>query len=337
MTNQTKSATLEDVAKLAGVSAKTVSRVINANDYVSEKTQLAVEDAVNKLGYRPNRAARSLVSDKTMVIGLILPEISGQYFSKVIAGIEQVANENQYTVLLLNSGCDEDRERSAFRVLEEHRVDGLIVNTPRLPDQELISLIERQKACVVIGHDPISDQVNTVNIDVRSAMVEAVKHLTESGCRNIAYFGTALSDVYPHQQRMLGIEDAYEQLNLATKPNYILKENDSDENASEIIVRHLRENPHIDAIIAYNDEAALSVIEACDRLGLIIPKDIAVIGFDDVSYAQLQRISLTTFHIPRFDVGVVAAQMLFDRIGGESETQEIMFKPDFVIRSTTTG
>lgn len=330
-----KAATLADVAKLAGVSAKTVSRVINANDYVSEETRARVESAIEKLGYSPNRAARSLASNSNTVIGLVLPDISNAYFSEVIAGVECVAQEHQYSVLLLNSGSEPERERDAFRILEEHRVDGLILNTPVLQENELRTLVQRQRAMVMIGHDPIGDHAGIVNVDVRSAMAEAVEYLVKSGRRNIAYVKPNPDNRFPHRERLVGLQDAARRFQLDVSPILIDQAGRSFEGTSANVISVLSNQPEINAIICYNDETAFAVLDACDRQGLRVPDDVSIIGFDDVMYSRLQRISLTTFHIPRYDVGVTAGKMLFDRMAGNLDSQEVLLRPTFIKRLST--
>lgn len=330
-----KTITLDDVAKEAGVSRKTVSRVINANGYVSEETRQRVEIAVNKLGYRPNLLARSLASDRSTVIGIIIPSIANRYFSQVIAGVEAVAHENEYSVLLLNSYGDPDRERDALHLLEEHRVDGLVYNTPTLPVTELRQLLLRQKAVVIIGHDPLDDLAGTVNVDVSTAMIQAVEHLVDVGRRHIAYIKPGINDRYPHRKRLEGLRRGFQELALGTQPLLVEALGRNIQDTSDQVEAWLRSQPHVDGIICYNDETAFATIEACDRLGILVPDDIAIVGFDDISLSRLQRISLTTFRIPRYEVGATAARILFERIAATFETAEVIIKPEFVKRAST--
>lgn len=330
-----KTITLDDVAKEAGVSRKTVSRVINANGYVSEATRKRVELAVNKLGYLPNLVARSLASDRSTVIGLMIPSITNRYFSQVIAGVDSVAQENQYSVLLLNSYGDGDRERDVLRLLEEHRVDGLVYNTPTLPIPELRQLLLRQKAAVIIGHDPLDDLAGTVNVDVSTAMAQAVEHLVDVGRRRIAYIKPGIDERYPHRKRLEGLRRCFQELGLGTQPLLVEALGKNIQDTSDQVEAWLRTQPDIDAIICYNDETAFATIEACDRLGIQVPDDIAIVGFDDISLSQLQRISLTTFRIPRYEVGATAARILFERIAATFDTSEVIIKPEFVKRDST--
>ncbi|MCA9892248.1 MAG: LacI family DNA-binding transcriptional regulator [Anaerolineae bacterium] len=330
-----KTVTLDDVAQEAGVSRKTVSRVINANGYVSEITRQRVEKAVEKLDYRPNLLARSLASDRSTVIGIIIPSIANRYFSQVIAGIESVAQENAYSVLLLNSYGDMNRERDALHLLEEHRVDGLVYNTPCLAVADLKDMLQRQKASVMIGHDPIGDLSGVVNVDIYSAMIEAVQHLVDVGRRRIAYIKPDADQRYPHRKRLEGLQQGLRNLHLDTEPLLVEAIGRDIEETSDRVEDWLRTQPDVDAIICYNDEHAFATIEACDRLGYRIPEDIAVVGFDDISLSRIQRISLTTFHIPRFEVGATAARILFERIGGNFDTPEVMIKPEFTKRDST--
>ncbi|QPC84983.1 LacI family DNA-binding transcriptional regulator [Phototrophicus methaneseepsis] len=330
-----KTITLDDVAKEAGVSRKTVSRVINANGYVSEATRQRVEAVVRKLGYRPNLVARTLASARSTVIGLMIPGITNRYFSQVIAGVESIAQENQYSVLLLNTYGDFARERDAIRLLEEHRVDGLVYNTPTLPVAELRQLLPRQKAVVIIGHDPIEGMAGTVNVDVYSAMIQAVEHLVDVGRRRIAYVKPGIDERYPHRKRLEGLREAFRRLKLDVPPLMVEAVGGSIEDTSNQVEAWLSTKPDVDAIICYNDEAAVATIDACDRLGIKIPDDIAIVGFDDISLSRIQRISLTTFRIPRYEVGVAAARILFEQIHSTGDTSEVILQSAFVKRNST--
>ncbi len=332
-----KAATIIDVAREAGVSPRTVSRVVNGNDYVRQETLERVREVIDRLGYHPNRAARSLVYDRSMIIGLAIPEVSNPYFSEVIAGVEHIAQECGHNVLLFNSHGLPEREREIFRILEEHRVDGLIFNTPNMPDDELKALLARQKAAVVIGHDPIGDLAGTVNIEIVEAMKTAVAHMLELGRRKLAYVKPPNNSSYPIRQRYRGYLAALDAYQLEYRPEHIIECQGDWQSTCEATRDLLSAHPDIDGIICFHDLMAFGAIEACDALGLRVPEQIAVIGFDDITFASMGRLSLTTFKIPRFEVGVQAARMLFDRMEGVLEPDEITIQTEFIKRGSTAA
>ena len=326
--------TIIDVARTAGVSPKTVSRVINGNDYVSLQTRERVESAIVHLNFRMNRAARSLVSNRSAIIGLAIPDVSNPYYAEVVSGVEQVAHEHDYSVLLFNTNNNCAREANALQILEEHRADGIIYNTPAISEDELRFRLQRQRAAVLIGHDGIGDLAGIVNIDTYEAAVKAVEHLVGVGRRKIAYLRFA-QPTYPHRERLRGVIDGLQACGLTLRPEYTVDCTGNLHANFELVRALLSAHSEIDAIIGYHDLLAFTAMEACDASGINIPDDVAVIGFDDIVFASLHRISLTTFRIPRFEVGVSAAQMLFGRIAGQTDPAQIMLKTTLIQREST--
>ncbi len=326
--------TIIDVAREAGVSPKTVSRVINSNDYVSLPTRQRVEEAIHHLNFRMNRAARSLASDRSAIIGLAIPDVSNPYYAELVSGVEQVAHEQGYSVLLFNTINDHDREINALQILEEHRADGIIYNTPSLSDAELAQRLQRQRAAVLIGHDAVGDLAGVVNIDTYAAAVKAVEHLVGAGRCKIAYLRFS-QPTYPHRERLRGVVDGLHRCGLTLNPEYVVDCTGNLHVDHELVRTLLSKHPEIDAIIGYHDLLAFVGMEACDSLGINIPDDVAVIGFDDIIFASLRRISLTTFRIPRFEVGVSAAQMLFSRIAGQNDPALTVLKTTLIQREST--
>src|SRR5258708_16508947 len=179
--------TIVDVAGEAEVAPKTVARVIRGDDYVSKETIERVQEVIGRLGYRPNRAARSLVSRRTGVIGVVIPDINNPFFSEVVRGIEDTAIERDYNVLLFSTAAHPERERAAYNYLEENSVDGIIVDLPLLPIDELNSLLHRQKVAVLIDHRLIEGAAGVVHIDFYDAAIQAVNCLVRAARRNHAH------------------------------------------------------------------------------------------------------------------------------------------------------
>ncbi len=326
--------TIVDVAREAGVSPKTVSRVVNGNDYVSAQTRERVQAAIDRLHFRMNRAASSLASDRSAIIGLAIPDVSNPYYAEVVSGVQQVAQEQNYSVLLFNTNNNHERELSALRILEEHRADGIIYNTPSISDDELKQRLQRQRAAVLIGHDAVGELAGIVNIDTYEAAVQAVDHLIETGRRRIAYVSYPKPS-YPHRDRLRGVIDGMNAHQRPLDPDYVLDCTNNLQVDQGLIRALLTDHPEIDGIICYNDLLALTAIEACNSLGIAIPGDVAIIGFDDILFSSLKRISLTTFRIPRFEVGVRAAKMLFGRIAGHNDPAQIILKTTLIQRGST--
>lgn len=326
--------TIIDVAREAGVSPKTVSRVVNGNDYVSAETRQRVQEAIDSLNFRMNQAARSLASDRSATLGLVIPDVSNPYYGAVVSGVEQVANQQAYSVLLFNTNNNPDRELKALQILEEHRADGIIYNTPSISDAELRLRLQRQRAAVIIGHDPVDGLAATINTDSYTACVSAIDHLVRVNRRRIAFL-TLPGSTYPLRERLRGFFDGMQAHGIIPRPDAIVTCADGVAGAFEATCALLTAHPETDAIIAYNDLLAYQVLDACDALGIRIPEQVAVVGFDDIAFSSMGRISLTTFRIPRVEVGIRAAEMLFRRMAGDETPAHTLIPMTFVQRGST--
>jgi LacI family transcriptional regulator len=330
-----KTITILDVAREAGVSTKTVSRVINNDGYVSNEKRLRVQTAIERLDYRPNRAARNLASNRSAVIGLLVPDVNNPYFPEVVRGVEDAALKHGYNVLLFNTESNIHQEREAFRFLEEHRVAGAIVNLPYSPREELEVVLSRQNASVVVDSYPVGNGVGNIRVDFHDAAIQAVRHLVSVGRRRIGYIGP-IKAYFTFQERYRGILAGLEAESVPFRPEYLMELHhttmeDNYEGAITLVTAH----PEIDGLICFNDMVALGAMKACDDLGIAIPDQIALMGFDDIPFAGLSRISLTTMRVPKFEVGVKSVEMLLNRINGVIEPVEYILKTELVQRSTT--
>lgn len=336
MKNNGRPATIIDVAKKAGVSPKTVSRVVTGNGYVSDKTSQRVKKAIDQLGYRVNRAAQSLVSARSTIIGLIVPTVSNPFFPEVFASIQETALANDYTVSVFETLNQPDLERRAINLLDEHRAAGLIVYIPQLPDEELQSLLQHHSAAVLIGHNSLRDIAGIVRVDLFEAAVQAVDHLAELGRHHIAYLDI---DNSAHQhvniERVHGLHAAMNRYQLTIEPGYFVQCNGTMTDARYTIETLLKKHPEIDSIICHHDMLAYGALDACDSLNISVPDEVAVVGFDDISLSSLQRISLTTLQFPKAEIGSQAVQMLVNRIGGDLSPMEVVLKTKLIQRGST--
>lgn len=333
-----KEPTLADVARIAGVSAKTVSRVINQNDYVSADTLQRVQAAIAQTGYRPNRAARSLVYRQSSTIGLIIPSITNPFYPEVVSGIEHASLQRDYNVLMFNTLRDERREREAFRFLEENRVAGLIFQCPSLMSlAEIEAALKRQKAAVVLGSFPLRVPTGIVRLNIRDAMFQIVQHLLELNRTQLAYLGLQ-NESYAAQERLRGIKAASEHFGISVR-HVLLDDTTSETDIQKgyAATRNLLQNhPEIDGLICFHDLFAFGALDACHDMGVAVPEQVAVVGFDNISFSSLKRLSLTTLHVPKFDIGLQAANLLFDLLDGrKAATEEIVLNAELIVRGST--
>ena len=336
MKNKNRPATIIDVAKEAGVSPKTVSRVVTGNGYVSDKTLQRVKQAIDQLGYRVNRAAQRLVSDRSTIIGLIVPTVSNPFFPEVFASIQETALANDYTVSVFETLNQPDLERRAINLLNEHRAAGLIVYIPQLPDEELQNLLQHHSATVLIGHNSLRDVAGIVRVDLYDAAVQAVNHLVKIGRQHIAYLQSGINThQHVNLERVNGLHAALDRHQLPIEPKYFVQCNGTMTDARHTIETLLKQYPEVDSIICHHDMLAYGALDACDSLNIPVPDQVAVVGFDDISLSSLQRISLTTLQFPKAEIGSQAVQMLVKRIGGDLSPMEVIFKTKLIQRSST--
>jgi LacI family transcriptional regulator len=326
--------TIVDIAREAGVSAKTVSRVIRGDDYVSQETLERVQAVIDRLGYRPNRAARSLVSNRSGVIGVVVPNINNPFFSEVVRGIEDTAIQRDYNVLIFSTDNQLERERAAYRFLEENGVDGIIIDLPLLSEAELATVLERQEAAVLIDHPLIENASGVVRIDFYDAAIQAVNHLVRGGRRKLGYLSPP-GHYYTFTERMRGISDAAAQAGLSIPTRCFGQCDATFEDSFRAARVLLADNPHIDGLVCFNDIIGIGALEACDNLGIRVPEQVAIIGFDDIEIASLKRIGLTTLRVPKLEIGIQAMLMLLDHLDAGEDATEAVVKTELIQRQTT--
>ncbi|MBN1963895.1 MAG: LacI family DNA-binding transcriptional regulator [Anaerolineae bacterium] len=328
-----KRVTLEDVAQIAGVSHMTVSRVVNNREGVSAETRRQVHEAINELGYRPSRIARSLVMDKTFTIGLLVPDITNPFFAEVVRGIEDVAWQSDYHVLLANSNENPARERVMFGQMEEAAVDGVVICSSRLPDDELFALIKRQRAATVINRYAPPELASAVLIDPESGNrnVRAAHHLLRTGRKHIGYLylqRSAISSVIEDFTQVMEQEGA------AINPSWYRGSKPTWEAGYEAATALLTEHPELDAIVGGNDLVALAALRVALELGRCVPDDLALTGGDDILMAREVRPALTTFRSPKYEVGAAAARLLLAQLAGNMQYEHVYYREEFIVRES---
>lgn len=301
-------ASIKDVAKEAGVSIATVSRVLNDVDVVNEDTKKKVQDAIKKLAYRPNIVARSLKTQKSRTIGIIIPDISSQFYPQIVRGAEDVANIYNYNIMLCNTDLDPEREMEYLMILKEKMVDGVLYMSNSL-EPSILDLIKKlQMAMVLVETTDKENSFPSVTIDNRKAAYDAVNYLIKKGNKKIAYIGTHEDAVNASAVRFAGYKDALEENKIEIDSSLIyfggLKALDGYEAVQKI------HGKGVDAIFCAGDEVAMGAINALREKGIKVPEDVDVVGFDDIYSAAIFYPKLTTVAQPMYDMGSVAMRML---------------------------
>lgn len=327
-------ATLADVAREAGVSMMTVSRVIHGTGRISDDTREHVRQIIEKLGYRPNRAARTLVTKRTFMIGFITPDITNPYFTEILQGVEEFFWRHGYNVMLANSNENPEREKAVLDQLESTMVDGIIVCSSRLSDDELIPLIEKHSAIVTVNRNipqHLGSVVTTLHPRGYRAVL-AAKYLYETGRRKIGYVNLIRSLSSVNLDRFM---DELRSLNIPVNPSWYTTCKPTWQAGYEAGAILLAQQPEIDAVIAGNDLVALGVMRAAVELGRKIPAELALIGGDDILMASQVTPPLTTFRSDKYNIGTTAANLLLRRVEGDLTYYEHHYEDVLIIREST--
>jgi LacI family transcriptional regulator len=326
--------TMADVAREAGVSLMTVSRVVNKKGEISESTRQRVQDVIDRLGYRPSDIARSLATDRTGTVGLVVLDNANPFFSELARGVEHVAYAEHYNVFLCNTEEDTRRELTVLRSLEEKRVDGVIICGSRLDDTQLRMAVAGHSAVVLVNRQIDANGLAAIGVDdVRGGRM-ATEHLIRSGRRAIG-FVAGPERSYSGRQRARGYQAALAEAGLPVREGWqrhCLPIVESGRSAARDL---LTAYPELDALFCYNDLNAVGALQACADLGLRIPDDIAIVGFDDIPLASLVTPSLTTCCIPKYELGRQAMQLLLAYINEcYNDCENITLQPELIIRAS---
>lgn len=325
--------TIADVAKEAGVSTMTVSRVLNGKGELRPDTRDRVLRAIAKLNYRPSAIARSLATRRTRTIGLMVPDITNPFFPEIVRGAEDAAWRARYTVVLSNTDEDLEREAATIERLEDNRVDGVILCSARLPDHRLLPLLKRHSSVVLINRVAPSDAIGTVLIDDAYGTMRAVHHLFAAGRKRLGLLAGPPPS-YSSKKRLQGFRDAHETTGTAIIESAIEPCAPDEAGGVRAAKALLDRHPELDGLICYNDLVAVGALQACAELGRRVPQDIAVVGCDDVRLASLVHPALTTLRVDKRQLGEKAVTMLIDMLEGRSRPRSLTIKPELIVRES---
>jgi LacI family transcriptional regulator, repressor for deo operon, udp, cdd, tsx, nupC, and nupG len=324
---------ISDVAKLANVSTATVSRVLSNSGNVKKETAEKVLEAIQKLNYQPNMLARQLRKLETKTVLVVVPDITNTFFSKVLRGIEHVAIENGYQVLLGDTGNNIERERGYLNILRQKKADGMILLTARL-EPHLLEEIASEFPVVLACEYLEGSTIPTVSIDNISSARKATEHLIYLGHRRIGFISGPLN-VILSRDRLKGFRQAMAQHGIPVE-SYLIQEGDfSFESGYNMMMKFLALDQPPTAVFAANDEMAIGAIKAIKSKGLRVPDDISIVGFDDIQFASIYEPALTTISQPMFEIGKKAMELLIKLINKDKlEKSQYILEDQLVIRET---
>jgi LacI family transcriptional regulator len=326
--------TLRDVGKLAGVSAMTVSRVINGRGGVDAETQRRVEDAITALDYVPNRIARGLLSQKTETIGLIVPDVVNPFFAPVVRGAETAARRAGYRVLLCNSEGDLRLERAYIEDLVAHRVEGLLLAPANDETRHSIFPLLRGGFPLVLLDRSLPDSdCDLVVSDSVTGARRMTEHLIAVGHRSIAHL-TDADDTSTGRDRLQGYREALSAAGIAPRDDLVFRTTVDRLGGYRAAQEALALDPRPSAIFAVNNMTAVGAMQALRERGLAVPEDMALVCFDDVEHLAVLSPFLTVVDQPAETLGSLGAQLLLERIAGKAgqRSRRIVLQTDLILR-----
>ncbi|MFT8347795.1 LacI family DNA-binding transcriptional regulator [Clostridium saccharoperbutylacetonicum] len=327
---------IKDVAREAGVSIATVSRVLNDIDVVNEDTKKKVLDAIKKLGYRPNIVARSLKTQRTKTIGILLPDISNQFYPEIVRGAEDVSNIYDYNIILCNSDLDIEKEKEYLRVLKEKMVDGVIYMSISL-NSEILDLINELDVKTVLVETKDRDGVlPSVTIDNVKASYDSTKLLIQKGIKEIAFIGVGKDSENAWGDRFIGYEKAMNEAGIKIDQELVYFESMKVKSGYEGIQKFLKDKKKFKGVVCASDDIAMGAINALRDNKLKVPKDVSVVGFNDNFAASIFYPKITTISQPTYDMGSVAMRMLIKLLNKkELEEPHYVLEHELIEREST--
>jgi len=311
--------TIKDIARILNISPSTVSRALKDHPDINVDTKKAVNELAGKLKYQPNAVALSLKNSRSYTIGIIIPEIVHYFFSSVISGIEDVASQKGFTVIICQSNESYDREVANTRALLSHRIDGLLVSVAK-ETQNFDHLINLQESGIpLVFFDRIAPEVNAdqVVIDDLEASYKATRHLIETGRKRIAHFAGPQNLVIG-RDRLQGYMNALTEAGIPID-NRLIVEADTFEKARNTIGSMLDAGIIPDGIFAVNDMTAIGAMQTIQKRGYKIPDDFSIVGFSDGYLSGITDPHLSSVDQHGYEMGTTAAEMLFNRIMSAEE------------------
>jgi LacI family transcriptional regulator len=330
-------ATIKDVARLAGVSIATVSRVVNNGPKVSTKTKANVQKIMKELGYTPNANARALVTQKSTTIGVVIPELSDPFFASLASGVDIIARQHNMQLLLSTGLVSAESEKQAISLLVERRCDVIVVHSKKLSDNELVALTEKISGLVLIDRYIEKIAHRCVWLDNYEGGKIAARHLLALKHKSFASISSKYLIEDP-KLRLLGFENELENSNYSID-SQLIEYGEPTLQGGEIATQNLlASGKKFSALFVYNDAMAIGAISTLEDNGYRVPADISVIGFDDVLLSRYSRPKLTTLNYPIETMAKQAACLalkLSNTVSQQSSNEQLKHLPRLVKREST--
>ena len=325
-------ATLGMVAQRAGVSPSTVSRILNGTAKVSEDKQVLVRQVIEELGFRPDPAARSLAGGRTMSIGVLTQYIDSPFYGEALRGIEDVLHKEHYAPLFVSGHWNQEEERSRLSLLQDRKVDGIIVLTGKLADATLVEMA-RQLPIVVTGRQLSAPNLFSIDFDNIEGAGLAVKHLQALGHQNVAFISGPL-DHPDAEQRLAGYRAELAKRDMRVDDALVVYSDFQEAGGFRAMNQLLESRVNFSAVIAANDQMAYGARLALHRAGLRVPDDVSLVGFDDLPHSAFTLPPLTTVRQSVYEIGSSAAQAMIDLLSKQKPPTKVI-AAEIIVREST--
>lgn len=324
--------TIYDVARVAGVSMATVSRVVNGNANVKEKTRQKVLDAIEELDYRPNAVARGLASKRTTTVGVVLPTITSPYFAEIARGIDDIASMYKYNVILANSDGDEEKELKVIESLFSKQVDGIVYMGSFMTEKVRKQLKSTRTPIVLAGMIDVDKQMSSVNIDYHLAAHQTTAELAKNN-KSIAFVSGSLEEV-ENTERMVGYQEALNEAGIDFDESLVFEGNYTFENGQALADQMLAKK--INAAIVSYDTVAVGLLNALLSKGIKLPEDFEIIAGSNSPITAYTYPGLTSVNQPLYDLGAVSMRLLTKLMHKEEvEENQLILAHQIINRGST--
>lgn len=320
-------ATIYDVAREAGVSMATVSRVVNGNPNVKPSTRKKVLEAIEQLGYRPNAVARGLASKKTTTVGVIIPDIARTFYAELARGIEDIATMYNYNIILCNSDQNKDKEIHLLNTLLGKQVDGIVFMGGKISEEHVAEFEHSPVPLVLAATVDENEKTPSVNIDYEDASFEVINEFIKKGHERIAMLTGPLEDPVNGHLKFSGYRKAMEQAELDIHDGFVAIGDYTYDAGLKAAEDFLQLPTKPTAIFVGTDEMGLGVIHGIQDAGFSVPEDIEVIGFNNTRLATMVRPTLSTVVQPMYDIGAVSMRLLTKLMNKEEVEEQTVILP----------
>jgi LacI family transcriptional regulator len=327
--------TIKDVAREAGVSVATVSKILNLPDYSKPETREKVTAAIKRLNYQPNHAAQSMVRKKAGMIALIIPDVRNPFFTEAARGVEDVANEHNYRVMLCNTDEDPLKQQKYLQALQGRIVDGFIIAVASDDSRQLKKIGRSELPFVLIDRECKNYRTDAVIVDNRDGASKAVRHLLNNGRRRVGFIA-GKQDTQTGRERLRGYGDALAEKGISLDRQLVKDGKFTIEGGYLAAQALLEMTERPDALFVANNAMTIGALKVINEKGIRIPEEIALIGFDDADWAEFFTPALTVIRQPTYTMGSLAGEILFRKLDKAKpvEIKEVVLKPELVIRKS---